>query len=708
MQIIDSFELSAKKPLDARQMWDSLADLEANVATLMPVGFLAYCKAEGEWYQLKSATDESDPTTYVWQLQQSSSVAIQVKSLPVIKEGEEDKITEWASNTFYQFAGATNAEYTYGHFYKLDTIAMPKVLEALPVDTVAALLPPEVGFVHSLESMKGMIVAYTNNDNVTKNYILTGETNSVEPYTWEETSEAPERYYNWREVSVQDNNGQVIQVGTAETPVPSAAVINEGRIVQYVGTTNSTMRTGYFYRCTNQTFYAYKDEDDSAPVTTVYVNENPITKSSKLFLKNGDSFEEFSYTYTIVSAVMEDGKLNITYSDGSNEYEDTFEALPASDETVYFWKEIDTQAAGEDREALLKSDLVASVSVGGVEAGDTIKEDAPLETILRRILSPATPPEFTFTGTPAAGLYEIGTAVATPQLALAVTKLGSNSSRKYKIVKPADSTEEQTETGTLVITTGEGNSDYNLVANDLNETFPYTETYGNWVIESATNLDFIKELFSNAELSSADVEVTSSNNEVSVTAGDSDITFTGGGSGNGGKQTTITFTKTTIVTVPGGTTTDVVPDTPLELTIYSHTTEDNITSNFTYTAVVSYADDDNNVKTVSKNVAYEFVHASYHGIVDTATPDDAAVSVLTKTLSKTANFNWTGINMTNQRVCYAYPASYGAITKITDENNFNVTSSFNVIDMEINSVAYKVYVTKDTATLVSGKLVFEK
>lgn len=704
MQIIDSFELSAKKPLDARQMWDSLADLEANVATLMPVGFLAYCKAEGEWYQLKSATDESDPTTYVWQLQQSSSVAIQVKSLPVIKEGEEDKLTEWASNTFYQFAGATNAEYTYGHFYKLDTIAMPKVLEALPVDTVAALLPPEVGFVHSLESMKGMIVAYTNNDNVTKNYVLTGEMNSNEPYTWEETSETPERYYNWREVSVQDNNGQVIQVGTAETPVPPAAVINEGRIVQYVGTTNSTMRTGYFYRCTNQTFYAYKDEDDSAPVTTVYVNENPITKTSKLFLKNGDSFEEFSYTYTTVSAVMEDGKLNITYSDGSNEYEDTFEALPASDETVYFWKEIDTQAAGEDREALLKSDLVASVSVGGVEAGDTIKEDAPLETILRRILSPATPPEFTFTGTPAAGLYEIGTAVATPQLALAVTKLGSNSSRKYKIVKPADSTEEQVETGTLVLTEGTYYST-NIGTSDLESS----TLYGDWNITSSTNLSFIKELFENELVSDSSVTVESSNSDISVVTSSSSLQVQDSPTtAKQGKQTTITFTKTTVVTVPGGSSTDVVPDTPLELTTYSHTTEDNITTNFTYTAVVSYADDDNNVKTVSKNVAYEFVHASYHGIVDTATPDDAAVSALTKTLSKTANFNWTGINMTNQRACYAYPASYGAITKITDENNFNVTSSFNVIDMEINSVAYKVYVTKDTATLVSGKLVFEK
>lgn len=704
MQIIDSFELSAKKPLDARQMWDSLADLEANVATLMPVGFLAYCKAEGEWYQLKSAADESDPTTYVWQLMQSSSVAIQVKSLPVIKEGEEDKLTEWTSNTFYQFAGATNAEYTYGHFYKLDTIAMPKVLETLPFDNVAALLPPEIGFVHSLESMKGMIVTYTNNDNVTKNYVLTGEMNSNEPYTWEETSEAPERYYNWREVSVQDNNGQVIQVGTSETPVPPAAVINEGRIVQYVGTTNSTMRTGYFYRCTNQTFYAYKDEDDSAPVTTVYVNENPITKSSKLFLKNGDSFEEFSYTYTTVSAVMEDGKLNITYSDGSNEYEDTFEAEPASDETVYFWKEIDTQAAGEDREALLKSDLIASVSVGGVEAGDTIKEDAPLETILRRILSPATPPEFTFTGTPAAGLYEIGTAVATPQLALAVTKLGSNSSRKYKIVKPADSTEEQVETGTLVLTEGTYYST-NINTSDLESS----TLYGDWNITSSTNLSFIKELFENELVSDSSVTVESSNSDISVITSSSSLQVQDSpATAEQGKEVTITFTKTTIVTVPGGSSTDVVPDTPLELTTYSHTTEDNITSNFTYTAVVSYADDDNNVKTVSKNIAYEFVHASYHGIVDTATPDDATVSALTKTLSKTANFNWTGINMTNQRACYAYPASYGAITKITDENNFNVTSSFNVIDMEINSVAYKVYVTKDTATLVSGKLVFEK
>lgn len=704
MQIIDSFELSAKKPLDARQMWDSLADLEANVATLMPVGFLAYCKAEGEWYQLKSATDESDPTTYVWQLMQSSSVAIQVKSLPVIKEGEEDKLTEWASNTFYQFAGATNAEYTYGHFYKLDTIAMPKVLETLPVDNVAALLPPEIGFVHSLEGMKGMIVAYTNNDNVTKNYILTGEMNSNEPYTWEETSETPEKYYNWREVSVQDNNGQVIQVGTADVPVPPAAVINEGRIVQYVGTTNSTMRTGYFYRCTNQAFYAYKDEDDSAPVTVVYVNENPITKTSKLFLKNGDSFEEFSYTYTTISAVMEDGKLNITYSDGSNEYEDTFEALPASDETVYFWKEIDTQAAGEDREALLKSDLVASVSVGGVEAGDTIKEDAPLETILRRILSPATPPEFTFTGTPAAGLYEIGTAVATPQLALVVTKLGSNSSRKYKIVKPADSTEEQVETGTLVLTEGTYYST-NINTSDLeNNTL-----YGDWKITSSTNLSFIKKLFENELVSDSSVTVESSNSDISVVTSSSSLQVQDSPTtAEQGKEVTITFKKTTIVTVPGGSSTDVVPDTPLELTTYSHTTEDNITTNFTYTAVVSYADDDNNVKTVSKNVAYEFVHASYHGIVDTATPDDTTVSALTKTLSKTANFNWTGINMTNQRACYAYPASYGAITKITDENNFNVTSSFNVIDMEINSVAYKVYVTKDTATLVSGKLVFEK
>ena len=46
MQIVSNFELSAKKNLDSRKDWASLADLKANTNILMPEGFLAYCKAE--------------------------------------------------------------------------------------------------------------------------------------------------------------------------------------------------------------------------------------------------------------------------------------------------------------------------------------------------------------------------------------------------------------------------------------------------------------------------------------------------------------------------------------------------------------------------------------------------------------------------------------------------------------------------------------
>jgi len=596
MQIIDSFELSAKKPLDARQMWDSLEDLQANTATLMPIGFLAYCRAEGAWYQLKSATDESDPTTYVWTLQQTDTVAIQVSSLPVITDAAE--LANWADNTFYQYTGATNAEYHYGYFYALDQEPSVKTLEVLPTDVVSEITDPDTGDVtysHSISNYLGMIVAHTDADSVVRNYKCTAGAADSEQYTWEVTAETPEQYYNWRNVAVQDSEGQVIQVGTTDTPVPVAAPINANRVVQYVGTTNSTMRNCYFYKCVNQTFYAYNDKDESAPVTTIYVNDNPIRKNSKIFLKNvSGEFENFDYTYTVTSAVMENGNLVVEYTDGTDDYSDTFTADSTKDETVWNWKEVDTQPTGEDREALLKTNLVASVAVGGIEEGTTIKEDAPLEVVLRKILCPATPPEFTFAGTPAAGLVKNGTAVTTPTLTVTCTSIGSNTARSYKIVK----------------------------------------------IDSE------------------------------------------------------------------GTETEVVADTPLAVNTFNHITEDNLTTTTTYACIVSYTDDDGLVKTVSKTVKYEFVDPSFYGISNTATVDAAAVKAMTERLSKAAKYEWTGINMTNQRVCYAYPASYGALTNIVDENNFKVISSFNVLDLTIDDVAYKVYITKDTATLVNGKLIF--
>lgn len=65
MQVIDNFELSAKKSLDSRQNWKSLESLKSNTDILMPQGFLAYCRNEDKWYKM-NCTDESNPTTYTW------------------------------------------------------------------------------------------------------------------------------------------------------------------------------------------------------------------------------------------------------------------------------------------------------------------------------------------------------------------------------------------------------------------------------------------------------------------------------------------------------------------------------------------------------------------------------------------------------------------------------------------------------------------
>ena len=666
MQIIDSFDLSAKKFLDSRQLWDSFADLTANTAILMPIGFLAYCKEEASWYQLRSASDESDPTTYVWTLQSSDSVAIQLPSFPIIKEGEEEKLAEYASNYFYQYAGATDEEYTYGYFYRLEKTPAVKVLDSLPTDLVTEDSENPGTYIHSLEQKLGMIVSYTDGSGTTANYKLVEGANPEDPYTWEVTADTPIKYYNWTNVPVSDMDGQIIQVGTTEYPVPTPSSLNEGRIVQFVGTTNSTMRTGYFYKSSNVTFKAYNDSEATNPAPTIYITDTTPSKSSHFYLKNGDgTFGNMDLTYEIKSVTIDGATIKITYSDGTDDYNGEFTADTAADETTYAWKQIDIQASGEDREALLKKDLVASVEVGGVEVGDVISEDAPLEKVLRKILCPATPPEFTFTGNPAGGLVEKGTAVTTPQLITKVTSLGNNVTRTYQIVKPIPAAVVQQETT------------FNAIG-DLIDVGTYDTAY---LYDSVGD---------------AWVECLNWTNDGTDWSCEVDgVTMTDDGADHNFKLE------------KAGTSQVIVAETPLAVTTYTDTTSDNITSDTTYTCIVTYTDEDDVSKTVPKSVKYEFVDASYHGIVNTATPDAATIAALTKGLSKVNKYTWTGITMTNKRMCYAYPASYGLLTKILDENNFTVTSSFDVLDVEIGGVAYKAYVTRDTSTLSNGKLIFE-
>ena len=153
-------------------------------------------------------------------------------------------------------------------------------------------------------------------------------------------------------------------------------------------------------------------------------------------------------------------------------------------------------------------------------------------------------------------------------------------------------------------------------------------------------------------------------------------------------------------------TVEVVGTTEIdEIKVYENPVDD-ITSNKTFTCIVSYSDGDE-TKEIKKELKFEFVNPSYHGIIESdAEVDGTLIAGLTEGLSKTPAYKWEGITLKNKKLCYAFPASIGNITKIEDVNNFDVTDSFAKSTVEVNGEEYSVYITKTSSTLTNGKMNF--
>lgn len=119
---------------------------------------------------------------------------------------------------------------------------------------------------------------------------------------------------------------------------------------------------------------------------------------------------------------------------------------------------------------------------------------------------------------------------------------------------------------------------------------------------------------------------------------------------------------------------------------------------------VKVTDSDNKV-TSANTGTFSLVYPFYQGVVAAgATVDAAAVKALTKKVETKCNKKWA-YTAANQKMVFAYPASYGNLTKIFDANNFDVTGTFtkstvNVSCADGTSVAYNVYV--NSASTVSG------
>lgn len=194
-------------------------------------------------------------------------------------------------------------------------------------------------------------------------------------------------------------------------------------------------------------------------------------------------------------------------------------------------------------------------------------------------------------------------------------------------------------------------------------------------------------------------------------------TTTFSASGSGVKEVGTSVTPTLTLTITGNGT-----GTPTSIKFYDGSTLLDTqayvsgTNTYTYTmsavtttttvkGVLEYTKSDTTSATVEKSATYTFVMASYYGAVTNAPTDKAGIIALTKNVKNTKALTNT-FNLTNQKSCYCYPASFGDLTSIKDANNFEYLSSYTKTTVAVDGVNYNVYTLTDPVTATGFKQVY--
>lgn len=125
------------------------------------------------------------------------------------------------------------------------------------------------------------------------------------------------------------------------------------------------------------------------------------------------------------------------------------------------------------------------------------------------------------------------------------------------------------------------------------------------------------------------------------------------------------------------------------------TVSDSITANKTFTARAT----DPTKAYTGGNVTFTFVYPFYWGVVASGAPvDSAAITGLTKSVTakgnKTVSYTTSGI----EQAVFAFPASYGNLKSIMDQNNFENIDTFTKSTVEVTGLdgtpqQYNVYVS---------------
>ena len=106
---------------------------------------------------------------------------------------------------------------------------------------------------------------------------------------------------------------------------------------------------------------------------------------------------------------------------------------------------------------------------------------------------------------------------------------------------------------------------------------------------------------------------------------------------------------------------------------------------------------------ISASVTVKGYAMSYYGVIDISTVDN--VVGLTSTL-RTAKGSTLTFNLTNQRIVYMYPSSFGNLTSLKDANNFDYINSYTLSTKDFNGVTYNIYILTDPVTISGFKQIF--
>ena len=128
-------------------------------------------------------------------------------------------------------------------------------------------------------------------------------------------------------------------------------------------------------------------------------------------------------------------------------------------------------------------------------------------------------------------------------------------------------------------------------------------------------------------------------------------------------------------------------------------------SDTTFSSKVSDADGEVNGNTIT----VKFTRKSFYGLIgagDTVDSDTAIEALSSNQLTGSKGLTWNNLTANNQKLAYAYPESFGNLTSIKDQNNFEYLASFDKTTVQRDGVNYNVYILRDPMSITGARVTF--